>query len=136
MNEFPPAPAPKTLHPGWTALGITFIVLWVLAHIVLFFLSFLGGFFADLMLYFLKGVMLPGLVINSSGMEMGWVVPLQIGVTLAGLAGIPAGLAFFWRSYRLRLLLLSGGLFLGGLAFEIYAIYRLIADSLGGLAPY
>jgi hypothetical protein len=136
MSETPVPALPAPDNHAWTVFGIIFIVFWVVAHIALFFFSFLGGIFGEILLSMLKTVTLPGLVINSQGkgMEMGWVLPLQVGVTLAGLAGIPAGLAFFWRGRRLRLWAIAAGLFFAGVALEIYAVYRLVSDSFSGLA--
>jgi len=97
---------------------------------VLMYLLYVGGFLLDLFLFFVKIVTLPGTVINSPGMEMAWVVPLTIGLVFAGVAGFPAGLAFFWRGRRLMLSAVFAGMFLIGVGFEIYAVYRLFADAL------
>lgn len=136
MSDTPAIPNPPKppVHPAWVVAGVIFITLWVFAHVALLILSFASGLFADIALYLLKTVMIPGLVINSPRMEMAWVMPLQIGVILAGAAGVPAGLAFFWRGRRLLLWVIFGVLFAAGVAMELYAVYRLVADSLGGLA--
>ncbi len=135
MNEAPELPAApaEPVRPGSIVLGITFIILWGLAHVVLLGLSFAGGLLLEILLGIFKNVTLPGLVINNPGTEMAWIIPLQIGIALTGLAGLPAGLAMFWRHHRKRLWFSFSGLLALGLAFDLYAIYRLFADSFKGL---
>jgi len=136
MNDESPAlptPSTPTISTGWMILGITFIIIWGLAHVVLLWLSFAGGLLLEILLGMFKNVTLPGLVINNPGTEMAWMTPLQIGVILTGLAGLPAGLAMFWHRYRKRLWLSFAGLLALGLAIDLYAIYRLFADSFQGL---
>lgn len=132
----PPALPPAANRPAMVVAGVLFIVFWGICHVVLIWFAFAGGFLLDILLEIFKTVTLPGLVINSRspGMEMGWAIPLQIGVGLTGVAGIPAGLAFFWQGRRKLLWLIFAGLFVAGLAFDGYAIYRLFADSFRGLA--
>jgi len=134
-DESPPQPAPatSTISTWPVILGITFIIIWGLAHVVLFGLSFAGGLVLDILLMTFKNLTLPGLVANHPGMEMAWVAPLQIGIILTGLAGVPAGAAMFSHRYRKRLWLTSSVLLLAGLAVDGYAIFRIFADSFQGL---
>jgi uncharacterized membrane protein (Fun14 family) len=60
--------------------------------------------------------------------SLDWILPLQVGLTLGGIAGIPAGLAIFWRARRKLLWTLFGVAFLGALIFEIYSVVRLFWD--------
>lgn len=122
------------MHPGWIALGIAFIVLWALAHVVLLGLSFTSGLLLDIALVIFKSVSLPGLMTGSQSMQMAWVTPLQIGILLTGLAGIPAGLLFFLQNRRSMLWLAFSLCLLLGVAFDLYAVFRLFADSFQGLS--
>ncbi len=122
------------MHPGWIALGIAFIVLWALAHVVLLGLSFTSGLLLDIALVIFKSVSLPGLMTRSQSMQMAWVTPLQIGILLTGLAGIPAGLLFFLQNRRSMLWLAFSLCLLLGVAFDLYAVFRLFADSFQGLS--
>lgn len=122
------------VHGGWIFAGFLFVFLWAVAHVAILYLSFAGGLLIDLMLQLMKTAMVPGLVIQSPGMETAWVLPLQAGLIISGCAGIPAGLAFFWRGRRPLLIGIFSAGFLLGMGFLVYAIYRLFSDSLGGLA--
>ncbi len=136
MNDESPAlltPSTPTISAGSVVLGLTFIIVWTLAHVILFGLSFASGLVLDILLMTFKNLTLPGLVANNPGMEMAWMIPLQIGVVLTGLAGVPAGLAMFWHRYRKRLWLTSGILLLAGLAVDGYAIFRIFSDAFQGL---
>jgi len=48
---------------------------------------------------------------------------------LGGIAGVPAGLAIFWRARRKLLWGFFGGAFIGAVIFEIYALIRLFSDD-------
>ncbi len=58
---------------------------------------------------------------------------MQAGLLVAGAAGIPAGLAIFWRSRRKVLLWVFAGAFIAGLLIEIYAVYTLFVNAFSGI---
>lgn len=121
------------MKPAWIALGIAFFIFWALTHAALLGLSFTSGILLDIALLIFKSVSLPGLMTGSQTMQMAWVTPLQTGILLTGLAGIPAGLLFFLRKRRGMLWLAFAVCFLSGVAFDLYAVFRLFSDSFQGL---
>ena len=64
--------------------------------------------------------------------ELAWTLPLSIGLSLAGAAGIPAGLAIFMRARRKQLILGFGLAFGAGVLFEIYAVISLLLNAFSG----
>lgn len=114
MNENPSATATAAkggVSAVWTVCGILFIVLWILAHLVWGALSFI----ADVMA-------------NDSGratenQQAMLIFGMMGGQVLCGAAGIPAGLAFFWRGRRKLLLWLFAGLFVAGALIQVSVFY-------------
>lgn len=98
---------------GLVILGVVFILVWLAVAAVL-------------------GVMMlmPALMVNDSGrlsgdQHLGIMSGMYGGLLLLGLAGVPAGLAFFWRGWRARLLWIFGGLLGGGILVEVITFYSL-----------
>jgi len=119
---------------GQIVLGVFFIVIWVLVHIVLYYVFITSGVIADLLLYFLRTFMFPGSSLHGGGPELfGWGGPLQAGLILAGAAGIPAGLAIFWLRRRRVLIRTFIAAFIAGIVVEIYAVYMLFANAFAGV---
>jgi hypothetical protein len=63
-------------------------------------------------------------MVNDSGrlsgdQHLSVMIGMYGGLLLLGLAGVPAGLAFFWRGCRGRLLGIFGSLLGGGILVEI-----------------
>ncbi len=116
MNEVPPAiPAKEGMSTAWVVCGILFIVFWIIAHLAWAGLSFM----ADVMA-------------NDSGRasqdkHMTLILGMIGGQVLCGAAGIPAGLAFFWRRKRklllwlFALLFVAGALIQGGVFYSFFA---------------
>ena len=92
-------PSSKGASTALVILGVLFAILWIIAHVAWAGLSFM----ADVMA-------------NDSGRadpnkHMSLIFGMLGGQILAGAAGIPAGLAFFWRGRRKLLLWMFAFLF-------------------------
>lgn len=116
LNSSSPLPARP---PVKTALlvsgGVLFTVLWILAHVVWAYMAFIANVMA-----------------NDSGRATGeqqmWLIGgMFAGQVLAGAAGIPAGLAFFWRGRRKRLLGIFAAVFLAGVLCQGIAFFHFFA---------
>lgn len=100
---------------------------WISAHVILFYLIFAGGALLDIFVGIARAILFneksnPA----DAGEAFGWALPLRIGLTVAGAAGISLGLAVIMRSRRrlhMAMFLLA---LLVGLAFEAYALCALI----------
>lgn len=88
-------------------LGLIFIVLW------------LAGAFVLGTMKLMASVMANDSGAASPDAHMTLIGGMMAGQILTGLAGIPAGLAFSWRSWRKRLLWTFGALLIVGLAIQI-----------------
>lgn len=130
MNQptHPPSLEPR-FKTGQVIAGVSLAVVWGLLHVVLFYFVAVSGIIFVAFLEGLLTFLFPGRAINSPMGSLDWILPLQIGLTLGGIAGIPAGLAIFWRARRKLLWTLFGVAFLGALIFEIYAVVRLFSDT-------
>jgi len=106
----PPPPPPAVFRQGFdntlVVVGILFILGWVGMHVLWGALSGMANMMAN------------DSGRASSGAQMTLILTFLLGVILAGLAGVPAGLAVFWRGKRLMLLGLFVVLFLAGAACE------------------
>jgi hypothetical protein len=111
MNDpLPPASPPALpVSKGWLAGGIIFIVVWLAGHGLWMTLSLIGSVMAND----------SGRVSNERHETL--IFGLLAGQLLAGAAGIPGGLAFFWRKKRKALLWLAGGLFVLGVLVQVGA---------------
>lgn len=111
MNGTPPIPSSTSggsrFSPLLVAGGILFTAFWAVVHVAWGMLAFMANVMA-----------------NDSGnastdrhlLLIGGMIAGQI---LAGLAGIPAGLAVFWRGRRRILLTTFLGLFLTGAILQV-----------------
>ena len=116
MSEAPPAPAAKAgVSVVWKVGGSLCIVLWIIEHLAWGAMAFI----ADVMA-------------NDSGRadpdkHMMLIFGMMGGQVLCGVAGIPAGLAFFWRDRRKLLLWLfailfvTGALIQGGVFYSFFS---------------
>lgn len=111
MNPPPPPPPPPALpKQGFDTtlmvVGILFILAWVGVHVVWGALSGMANLMAN------------DSGRASSDAQVMLIVTFLAGVIVAGAAGIPAGMAIFWRGKRLMFLGLFVVLFLAGAACE------------------
>jgi hypothetical protein len=127
-----PPPLEPRFQTGQVIAGISLTVIWAFLHVVLFYLVAVSGI---IFVAFLEGVLtflFPGRAMTSPVISLDWILPLQIGLTLGGLAGVPAGLAIFWRGRRKQLWTLFGVTLFGALIFEIYAVVRFFSEAFNG----
>ena len=108
--------AKNGVSTGWVVCGILFIVFWIIGHLAWAGLSFM----ADVMA-------------NDSGRaaqdkHLMLIFGMIGGQVLCGVAGIPAGLAFFWRSRRKLLLRLFAILFIVGALVQGGVFYSFFAS--------
>ncbi|MCX6972091.1 MAG: hypothetical protein NTV93_18345 [Verrucomicrobia bacterium] len=117
--------SPATPGAGRIIGSIAAILVWAGVHLVLFYLVFASGFFIDLFLRMLRTILM-----NDSRamgeMSLAWAVPLQIGMILTGLSGVPGGLAIVWSQRRRALVWTFFIAFAIGVLFEISAIWLLL----------
>lgn len=95
-------------------LGLAFIGLWLAGAFVL------GG------LKLMASVMANDSGAASPDTHMTLIGGMMVGQVLTGLAGIPAGLAFFWRTWRRRLLWAFGISFIVGVTVQILSFTSFI----------
>lgn len=110
--------------------GMAFMVFWAVGHAVLFYALAVSGMLIDVLLGMLKGVMLPGKASTGAHEMMGWEGTLRAGLIVAGVAGIPGGMAMFGGERR-KLLGRLFWLVLGvGVVFELVAVFILVRNAL------
>ncbi|MDZ4290037.1 MAG: hypothetical protein U0984_18875 [Prosthecobacter sp.] len=114
-------PSPPGSSPAVTGLlvlaGIVFTVLWIVAHVTWATMSLMGTLMAND----------SGAASNDQHMAlMGGMLGGQI---VAGAAGIPGGLAFFWRGKRKLLLILFAILFVAGALWQVAAFYSFFSSA-------
>jgi len=115
----------------WPAVGgALFIIAWALIAWVLFYLIFANGLILEVLLNILRSVMVPGTTHSPRPEMLGWVPAMQAAILLAGAAGIPAGLAIFWRGRRKVLLLSFAAALTLGAVCGAYAVFLLISSSI------
>lgn len=90
-------------------IGILFMVVWIAAHVVWAAMSMMGSLMA-----------------NDSGaasedQHMALIGGMLGGQVLAGAAGLPGGLAFFWRKPRKWLIIAFALLFISGALWQFLA---------------
>jgi hypothetical protein len=95
-------------------LGLAFMALWLAGAFVL------GG------LKLMASVMANDSGAASPDAHMTLIGGMMAGQVLTGLAGIPAGLAFFWRTWRRRLLWAFGILLIVGVTVQILSFTSFI----------
>jgi hypothetical protein len=108
--------------------GILFFLVWAVVHVILFYSFFISGVIVDILITLIRSICLPGTVINQSSapLSMNWLGFLVTGLSIAGAAGIPGGLAFFWKSRRRTLWSIFWVALILGALFEIGALYSLV----------
>ena len=116
MNESSPSTAAKDgVSVLWLVCGSLFIILWIIGHSAWGMMSLV----ADLMANDSGSA--------SAGKHMTLIFGMLGGQVLCGAAGIPAGLAFFWRSRRKLLLWLFSILFVVGALIQGGSFYAFFA---------
>lgn len=114
-NDPPPPPAASTAKTVLLViLGILFILGWIAAHLVWGTMSLMAGAMA-----------------NDSGLAQtdthaNMILGMICGQVVAGAAGIPAGLSFFWRGQRKKLLIAFAALFVAGALWQVLAFTSFI----------
>ncbi len=103
------APKPGVSVP-MLILGILFIVVWLTGATLLGLLKFMVGVMAND----------SGAVSNET--HMGVISGLMVGQALTATAGIPAGLAFFMRAARKKLLWAFALLLVTGIVFQVLSV--------------
>jgi len=111
-----PTAAKEGVSVVWKVCGVLFIVLWIIAHLAWGAMAFI----ADVMA-------------NDSGRadpnkHMMLIFGMMGGQVLCGAAGVPAGLAFFWRSRRKLLLWLFAVLFVVGALIQGGVFYSFFSS--------
>ena len=127
----PPEHAATTNH--WPLiLGIAFIICWVGLHLVWAYIFLVGGVVLDLLVAIFKPIFFPGLATGAgqNAANWDWSWKMFAGVIAATSAGVPAGLAFFWREHRGMLLLSFAVLFVIGVLLQVQTCWaRLVAAA-------
>lgn len=118
MSEVTPGPAVAKGVSAWmVVLGVLFMGVWIAGHVIWATMALMGTVMA-----------------NDSGAAsseahvslMGGVLGGQV---VAGLAGIPGGVAFFWRGARKVLWILFGVLFVSGAVWQILAFKSFVTAA-------
>ena len=110
--------------------GVAFMVFWAVGHVVLFYGLAVSGILIDVFLAILKSVMLPGKASTGAHEMLGWEGTLRAGLIVAGVAGIPGGMAMF-GGVRRKLLGRLFWLVLGvGVVLELVAVFLLVRNAL------
>ena len=128
-EEVTVADAGPKVKAGSVLGGVAFMVLWGVGHVVLFYGLAVSGILIDVFLAILKSVMLPGKASTGAHEMMGWEGTLKAGLIVAGVSGIPGGMAMFGGVRRKVL----GRLFwmvLGvGVVLELAALFLLVRNA-------
>jgi len=103
------SPTSNGVRTALVLCGLLFAGLWVAGHIVWASMSLMGTLMAN----DAGGA--------SSDQHMAFMGGILGGQIMAVAAGIPGGLAFFWRSLRKWLWILFAALFVGGAVWQVVA---------------
>jgi len=114
MSESPPAKGMSALS---IASGLLFTGLWLCGHLVWGSMALMGTLTAND-----AGAATNDQHVAMMGGALG-------GIVMAGAAGIPGGLAFFWRSARKWLWLSFALFFIGGAVWQVIAFRSFIAAA-------
>jgi hypothetical protein len=99
---------------------------WIFTHIILFYLLFTSGVLLEIFVILVKSILFNGGTAKGNPQDVfGWAGPLQAGLTATGTAGIPLGLAIFWRNRRKTLLRLFWIALAVGIGLDVYAVCML-----------
>lgn len=124
------SPPPIQSRPGVLRIfgGIGIILVWIPAHVILFYLIFASSFLLEIFLGIARSILFPGdtraIEIRSDGTL--WATLLTAGLWLGGAAGVPLGLRVFWRSQAQRLRRLFWICLLTGWLFDAGALVLLV----------
>ncbi len=127
------SPPPLPSRPGVLRVfaGIGILLVWIPAHVILFYLIFASSFLLEIFLGIARSILFPGdtrpIEISSDGTL--WAALLTAGLWLGGAAGVPLGLRVFWHSQARRLARLFWFALLAGWLFDAGALV-LLANSL------
>jgi hypothetical protein len=111
--------------------SVSFILGWAVLHYLLFFLLAGSGVVLEVLLSIVKTFLFPGRSLHEQHLDItAWSTSLTVGVVIAGLAGIPAGLAILWRDRRKVMMRMFWIAFIAGIAFELYALISFIGSAL------
>jgi hypothetical protein len=128
-EEVTVADAVPKVKAGSVFGGVAFMVFWAVGHVVLFYGMAVSGILIDVFLGVLKSVMLPGKASTGAHEMMGWEGTLRAGLIVAGVAGIPGGMAMFGGERR-KLLGRLFWLVLGvGVVLELVAVFILVRNA-------
>ena len=118
MSEVAPVPAVAKGVSGWmVVLGVLFMAVWIVGHVIWATMALMGTAMAND-----SGA-------ASSEAHVSLIGGVLGGQVVAGLAGIPGGLAFFWRGARKGLWILFGVLFVSGAAWQILAFQSFVSAA-------
>ena len=118
MSEVTPVPAVAKGVSGWrVVLGVLFMGVWIVGHVIWATMALMGTAMAND-----SGA-------ASSEAHVSLIGGVLGGQVVAGLAGIPGGLAFFWRRARKGLWVLFGVLFVSGAVWQILAFQSFVSAA-------
>jgi len=126
----PPVAPPPAPGIGRIIAGLAFMVVWALAHVVLFYLMGVGGILTQAFVLLLKAFLFPGTSQTAGPAALEWTVMLTAGTSLAGAAGVPAGLAIIWRHRRKMLMRYFWLAMLAGIVCELIAFGTFVSGAL------
>ena len=118
MSEVTPVPAVAKRVSGWmVVLGVLFMGVWIVGHVIWATMALMGTAMAND-----SGA-------ASSEAHVSLIGGVLGGQVVAGLAGIPGGLAFFWRGARKGLWVLFGVLFVSGAVWQVLAFQSFVSAA-------
>jgi len=117
VNENAPPKRSFVLTIILVVAGLIFSVVWIYAHIVWATMSAMASMMAND-----SGK-------SSMGAWGGLIGGMLMGQVIAGSAGIPGGLAFFWRGRRRLLILLFLILFIVGALCQVWSFHNFFSDA-------
>lgn len=116
MSGSPPSPSTGA-RVALIILGLLFTALWIVGHVVWATMALMGTLMAN----DAGGA--------SSDQHMAFMGGMLGGQIMAGGAGVPGGLAFFWRSLRKWLWILFAALFVSGAVWQVVAFQFFITAA-------
>jgi len=118
MSEVAPVPAVAKGVSGWmVVLGVLFMAVWIVGHVIWATMALMGTAMAND-----SGAASSAALVSLIGGVLG-------GQVVAGLAGIPGGLAFFWQGARKGLWVLFGVLFVSGAVWQVLAFQSFVSAA-------
>lgn len=128
-TSLPSAAATPAPGIGRVFVGILLTAVWVLAHVVLFYLIFASTFLLELLVGLVRPILFPGEAAHPIEFSYGntWSRLLTTGLCLSGAAGVPLGLRLFWRAHARLLKRAFWLLLFAGFAFGAAALVKLVS---------